>query len=168
MNATERKEAILKMLPNAKLLQRHAGRYEVELDGKHCLLVVNAVHGSVQFAANSGEADADVRTLDGVDYCLMATGKDIDNLSAWLVPVPRLLEHIKNGHKEWLAEKPGRSRENTMRTIKPLDVHFDDCKFDLTPPREGVAITMTPEHARQGLAIHFGVDPSKIRISVDV
>jgi hypothetical protein len=98
----------------------------------------------------------------------MATGKDIDNLSAWLVPVPRLLEHIKNGHKEWLAEKPGRSRENTMRTIKPLDVHFDDCKFDLTPPREGVAITMTPEHARQGLAIHFGVDPSKIRISVDV
>ena len=168
MNATERKEAILKMLPNAKLLQRHARRYEVELDGKHCLLVVNAVHGTVQFAANSGEADADVPTLGSVDYCLMVTGKDIDNLSAWLVPAPRLLKHIKNEHEKWLSEKPERSRENTMRTVSPLDVHFADCKFDLTSPQGGAATTMTPEQARQGLSIHFGVDPSKIRISVDV
>jgi hypothetical protein len=168
MNATERKEAILTMLPDAKLLRRHAGRYEVELDGKHCLLVVNTVHGTVQFAADSGDADANVASLDGADYCLMATGKDVNNLSVWLVPVPRLLKHIKNEHKKWLAEKPGRSRDNTMRTVKPLDVYFADCKFDLTPTVQAAAITMTPEQARQGLAVHFGVDPSKIHISVDV
>lgn len=168
MNATERKEAILKMLPNANLRRRHAGRYEVELDGKHCLLVVNTVHGSVQFIAESGDADANVPGLDGVDYCLMATGKDIDSLSAWLVPVPRLLEHIKKQHKTWLAAKPGRSRDNKMRTVKPLDVHFADCEFNLKPTMETATITMTPEQARKGLAAHFGVDPSKIRISVDV
>lgn len=168
MNATERKEAILKMLPEAKLLRRHAGRYEVELAGKHCLLVVNTVHGSVQFMAESGDADANVPSFDGVDHCLMVTGKDVDNLSAWLVPVPRLLEHIKKEHKKWLAEKPGRSRDNKMRTVKPLDVHFADCTFDLMPAMQGVTRTITPEQARQGLAVHFGVDPSKIRISVDV
>ena len=168
MNATERKEAILTMLPDTKLLERHAGRYVVELDGKRCLLVVNTAHGSVQFAATSGDADADVPTLEGVDYCLMATGSDIENLSAWLVPVPRLLQHIKKEHGNWLAGKPGRSRENKMRTVKPLDVHFADCKFDLTPPQTASAGAITPEQARQGLAMHFGVDPSKIRINVDV
>jgi hypothetical protein len=168
MNATERKEAILKMLPDAKLLQRHAGRYEVELNGRHCLLVVNTAHGSVQFAAESGDADADIPALNSVDYCLMATGKDADNLSAWLVPVPRLMEHIKKQHKAWLAEKPERSRDNKMRTVKPLDVHFADCEFDLTPMTQDTPETMTPEQARQGLAVHFKVDPSKIRISVDV
>jgi len=168
MNATERKEAILKMLPDAKLLRRHAGRYEVELDGKHCLLMVNTVYGSVQLIAESGRADAHVPALDGVDHCLMATGKDVDNLSAWLVPVPRLLDHIKKQHKKWLAEKPGRSRDNRMRTVKPLDVHFADCKFDLTPTTQAAVTTLAPEQARQGLAVYFGVDPSKIRISVDV
>jgi hypothetical protein len=168
MKATERKEAILKMLPNAKLLQRHAGRYEVELDGKRCLLVVNTIHGSVQFTADSGDADANIPSFDDVDYCLMVTGKDVDNLSAWLVPVTQLLEHIQQGHKKWLAEKPGRSRDNKMRTIKPLDVHFADHKFDLTPTKQAAAFTMTPEQARQGLAVHFKVDPSKIRISVDL
>ncbi len=153
---------------SARLLRRHAGRYEVELDGKRCLLVVNTVHGSVQFTADSGDADANVPSFDGADYCLMATGKDVDNLSAWLVPVPRLLEHIQQGHEKWLAEKPGRSRDNKMRTVKPLDVIFADCKFDLTPTTQTAAFTMTPEQARQGLAVHFGVDPSKIRISVDL
>lgn len=168
MNATERKEEILKMLPRAKLLRRHAGRYEVEVDGKHCLLVVNTVHGSVQFIADSGDADANVPGLDGVTYCLMATGKDINKLSAWLVPAPRLLEHIKKHHKIWLAAKPGRSRDNKMRTVKPLDVHFADCKFELSPTVHAAALRMTPEEARQGLALHFGVNPSMIRISIDV
>ena len=168
MNATERKEAILEMLPNAKLLRRHAGRYEVELDGKRCLLVVNAVRGSVQFTADSGDADANIPSFDDVDYCLMVTGEDVDSMSAWLVPVTQLLEHIQQGHRKWLAEKPGRSRDNKMRTIKPLDVHFADYEFDLTPTKQADTLTMTPEQARQGLAIHFGVDPSKIRISVDL
>lgn len=168
MNATERKDAILKMLPNAKLLRRHAGRYEVELDGKRCLLVVNAIRGSVQFTADSGDADANIPSFDDVDYCLMVTGEDVDNLSAWLVPVTQLLEHIQQGHKNWLAEKPSRSRDNKMRTIKQLDVHFADNKFDLTPSKRSDVFAMTPEQARQGLAVHFGVDPSKIRISVDL
>lgn len=168
MNATERKEEILKMLPNARLLRRHAGRYEVELDGKHCLLVVNTVHGSVQFIADSGDAEANVSGLDGVDYCLMVTGRNVDKLSAWLVPVPQLLEHIKKHHGMWLAAKPGRSRDNKMRTVKPLDVYFADCKFEFLPTMHAADITMTPEQARQGLAVHFRVDPSKIRISVDV
>jgi hypothetical protein len=168
VNATERKEAILEMLPNVKLLQRHAGRYEVELDGKRCLLVVNAIRGSVQFTADSGDADANIPSFDDVDHCLMVTGEDIDNLSAWLVPVTQLLEHIQQGHKNWLAEKPGRSRDNKMRTIKKLDVHFSEYKFDLMPIKQAGVFTMTPEQARQGLAVHFGVDPSKIRISVDL
>ncbi|AHD03233.1 hypothetical protein [Leisingera methylohalidivorans] len=168
MNATERKEAILKMLPDAKLLRRHAGRYEVELDSKHCLLVVNTVHGSVQFMAESGDADADIPALEGVDYCLMATGRDVDSLSAWLVPVPRLIAHIKKQHEAWLAEKPERSRDNRMRTVKPLDVYFADCQFNLETTSQRAPETMTPDQARQGLAVHFGVDPSKIRISVDV
>lgn len=168
MNATERKEAILKMLPHAKLLRRHAGRYEIEVDGKHCLLVVNTVHGSVQFMAESGDSEAAIPALESVDYCLMATGKDVDHLSAWLVPVPRLVEHIKKRHKAWLAEKPERSRDNRMRTVKPLDVHFADCEFNLTPATQGAPAAIAPEKARQGLAVHFGVDPAKIRISVDV
>ena len=168
MNASERKEAILELLPNAKLVRRHAGRYELELDGKHCLLVVNTVHGSVQFMADSGAADANIPALDGVDYCLMATGKDVEHLSAWLVPVPRLIEHIQKQHETWLAEKPGRSRDNRMRTVKPLDVFFADCKFSLKPAEQHAPETITPEQARKALASHFGVDPSKIRISVDV
>jgi hypothetical protein len=168
VNATERKEEILKMLPKARLVHRHAGRYEVELDGKRCLLVVNAIHGSVQFTADSGHADASVPSFVGADYCLMVTGKDINHLSAWLVPVPRLLDHIQKEHKKWLAEKPERSRENKMRTVKPLDVIFADCKFDLKQNVEAAASALTPEQARQGLAIHFDVDPSKIRISVDL
>lgn len=168
MNATDRKEAILKLLPEAKLLSRHAGRYEVELNGKRCLLVVNTVHASVQFVAESGDAEANVPSFDRVDHCLMVTGKDLDNLSAWLVPVSRLLEHIKNEHRIWLAEKPERSRNNKMRTVRPLDVHFADCKFDLVPGMQASNGAITPEQAREGLAAYFGVDPSKIRISVDV
>lgn len=168
MNATERKEEILKRLPDAKLLSRHAGRYELELEGKRCLLVVNTVYGSVQFTAESGDAEANVPTFGGADYCLMATGEDVDNLTAWLVPVPRLLEHIQNEHRKWLAEKPTRSRDNRMRTVKPLDVIFAECKYDLFPTIQKSSPRMTPEQARQGLAVHFGVDPSKIRISVDL
>ena len=168
MNATERKEEILKRLPDAKLLSRHAGRYELELEGKRCLLVVNTVYGSVQFTAESGDAEANVPTFGGADYCLMATGEDVDNLTAWLVPVPRLLEHIQNEHRKWLAEKPTRSRDNRMRTVKPLDVIFAECKYDLFPRIQKSSPRMTPEQARQGLAVHFGVDPSKIRISVDL
>jgi hypothetical protein len=51
---------------------------------------------------------------------------------------------------------------------KPLDVIFADYKFDLTPTIKTAAFTMTPEQARQGLAVYFGVDPSKMRISVDL
>ncbi|MGB7316679.1 MAG: hypothetical protein WBC85_01800, partial [Planktotalea sp.] len=142
--------------------------YVVELDDKLCLLVVNTVHGSVQFTADSGDADANVPSLNDVDSCLMATGKDVDHLSAWLVPAPRLLEHIKKEHEKWLAEKPEHSRNNRMRTVKPLDVHFADCKFDLQQAQKVSANTITPEQARRGLAAHFDVDPSKIRISVDV
>ena len=166
MKATERKEAILKMLPDAKLLRRHAGRYEVEVDGKRCLLVVNAVHGTAQFAADSGDADANVSSLDGVDYCLMATGEDVDSLSAWLVPVPRLLKHIKTQHKTWLAAKPGRSRDNTMRTVKPLDVHFADCKFDLKPTIHGDAGIM--DRIKVMLSEHMRVRPDQLEVDVRI
>jgi len=166
MNATERKEAILKMRPDAKLLRRHGGRYEVELEGKHCLLVVNTVHGSVQFIAESGDADANVPGLDAVDYCLMATGKDVASLSAWLVPVPRLLEHIKEQHKMWLAEKPGRSRDNKMRTVKPLDVHFADCKFELKPTIQSDAGIM--DRIKAMLSEHMRVRPDQLEVDVRV
>lgn len=159
--ATERKNAILAMLPGATRLG-NGQRWVIQLpDGKRAMLKTS-LNDNIMVRTDVPNPESAVISgfSDDVDHVLAVTGA-IGNLSAYLVPIGIVEDAFRTHQRRWMDEDP-ENRSNTTWSLTDLGARFGAYRFEI----ELQAIT--PDEARRRLAVHFQTTPDKINISVSV
>jgi len=159
--ATERKHAILAMLPGAVRIG-NGQRWVIQLtDGKRAMLKTS-LHDNIMVKTNVPTPENAVLSgfTDDVDHVLAITGA-IGDLSAYLIPVAIVENEFRTQQRKWMDEDP-ENRSNITWSLTNLGSRFAEYKYDI----ELQAIT--PDEAKRRLAVHFGTTPDKINISVTV
>jgi len=160
-SATERKHAILAMLPGASRIG-NGQRWVVQLaDGKRAMLKTS-LNDNIMVKTDVPAPENAVISgfADDVDYVLAVTGP-IGGLSAYLVPLAVVEREFRTRQRNWMNEAPD-SRSNTTWSLPNLGSLFAGYKYDIE--LRGI----TPDEAKRRLAVHFGTTPDKINISVTV
>lgn len=159
--STERKHAILTMLPDAIRIGK-GQRWVIQLsDGKRAMLKTS-LNDNIMVKTDVPNPETAIISgfSDDVDYVLAVTG-EIGNLSAYLVPIEKVEHEFRTQQRKWMDEDPA-NRSNTTWSLSGLATRFKEFTYDL----ELKAIT--PDEAKRRLAIHFHTTPDKINISVAV
>lgn len=159
--ATERKHAILAMLPGATRIG-NGQRWVIQLtDGKRAMLKTS-LNDNIMVKTDVPTPENAVLSgfTDDVDHVLAITGA-IGDLSAYLIPVAIVENEFRTQQRKWMDEDP-ENRSNTTWSLTNLGSRFAEYKYDI----ELQAIT--PDEAKRRLAVHFGTTPDKINIAVTV
>lgn len=159
--ATERKNAILAMLPGATRLG-NGQRWVIQLaDGKRAMLKTS-LNDNIMVRTDVPNPESAVISgfSDDVDHVLAVTGA-IGSLSAYLVPIGIVEDEFRTHQRKWMDEDP-ENRSNTTWSLSGLGTRFEAYRYDI----ELQAIT--PDEAKRRLAVHFQTTPDKINISVSV
>ncbi len=159
--STERKQAILAMLPGAARIGK-GQRWVIQLsDGKRAMLKTSLYDNIMVKTDVPSPEDA---TLSGftsdVDHVLAVTG-DIGSLSAYLIPIDEVERKFRAGQRKWMNEDP-ENRSNTTWSLYNIGSLFSEYEYDLE------LRAITPEEAKRRLAVHFNTTPDKININVSV
>jgi hypothetical protein len=159
--ATERKHAILTMLPGATRIG-NGQRWVIQLsDGKRAMLKTS-LNDNIMVKTDVPNPEAAVISgfSNNVDYVLAVTGA-IGSLSVYLVPVGTVEDEFRTQQRKWMDEDP-KNRSNTTWSLSGLGTRFEAFSYDI----ELQAIT--PDEAKRRLAVHFQTTPDKINIAVTV
>jgi hypothetical protein len=159
--STERKQAILAMLPGASRIG-NGQRWVIQLsDGKRAMLKTS-LNDNIMVKTDVPTPEDAVLSgfTDDVEYVLAVTG-EIGDLQAFLIPVKVVENAFRTRQRAWMDADP-ENRSNTTWALSNLGGHFTEYKYDI----EVKAIT--PDEAKRRLAVHFRTTPEKINISVTV
>lgn len=159
--ATERKHAILAMLPNATRIG-NGQRWVIQLaDGKRAMLKTS-LNDNIMVKTDVPTPETAVISgfTDDVDHVLAVTGA-IGSLSAYLIPKEIVEDEFRTQQRKWMDADP-ENRSNTTWSLSNLGTRFAKFNYDI----ELQAIT--PDEAKRRLAVHFETTPDKINISVAV
>jgi len=159
--ATERKHAILAMLPGATRIG-NGQRWVIQLsDGKRAMLKTSLNDNIMVKTDVPTPEDAILSGFtDDVEYVLAITGA-IGALSAYLIPVAIVESEFRTRQRKWMNEDP-ENRSNTTWSLSNLGSSFAEYRYDIELQ------TITPDEAKRRLAVHFGTTPDKINIAVTV
>jgi len=159
--ASERKHAILAMLPGATRIG-NGQRWVIQLsDGKRAMLKTS-LNDNIMVKTDVPTPENAVISgfKDDVDHILAVTGA-IGNLSAYLIPIGIVEDEFRAGQRKWMDEDP-ENRSNTTWSLSNLGVRFAKFSYDIELQ------PITPDEAKRRLAVHFGTTPDKINISLAV
>ena len=159
--ATERKQAILAMLPGATRIGK-GQRWVIQLpDGKRAMLKTSLYDNIMVKTDVPTPEDAVISGFtDDVDHVLAITGP-IGDLSAYLIPTAIVENEFRIQQRKWMDGDPD-NRSNTTWSLANLESRFAKYKYDI-----GIQ-AITPDEAKRRLAVHFGTTPDKINIAVSV
>lgn len=159
--ATERKHAILAMLPGATRIGK-GQRWVIQLSDGTRAMLKTSLNDNIMVKTDVPTPENAVISgfTDDVDYVLAVTGA-IGNLSAYLIPIEIVEDEFRAQQRKWMDEDP-ENRSNTTWSLSNLGARFAEFNYDI----ELQAIT--PDEARRRLAVHFGTTPDKINISLAV
>jgi hypothetical protein len=159
--ATERKHAILAMLPGAIRIG-NGQRWVIQLtDGKRAMLKTS-LNDNIMVKTDVPTPENAVLSgfTDDVDHVLAITGS-IGDLSAYLIPVAIVENEFRTQQRKWMDGDP-KNRSNTTWSLSNLGARFAEYKYDIE------LRAITPDEAKRRLAVHFGTTPDKINIAVSV
>lgn len=159
--ATERKHAILAMLPGATRIG-NGQRWVVQLsDGKRAMLKTS-LNDNIMVKTDVPTPETAVISgfADDVDHVLAVTGA-IGSLSAYLVPIGTVEEEFRTQQRKWMDADP-ENRSNTTWSLSGLATRFEAFTYDIELQ------SITPDEAKRRLAVHFRTTPDKINIAVTV
>jgi hypothetical protein len=159
--ATERKHAILAMLPGATRIG-NGQRWVIQLtDGKRAMLKTS-LNDNIMVRTDVPIPENAVLSgfTDDVDHVLAITGA-IGGLFAYLIPVEIVENEFRTQQRKWMDEDPD-NRSNTTWSLTNLGARFAEYKYDIE------LRAITPDEAKRRLAVHFGTTPDKINIAVTV
>ncbi len=128
--ATERKHAILTMLPGATRIG-NGQRWVIQLsDGKRAMLKTS-LNDNIMVKTDVPNPEASVISgfSDDVDYVLAVTGA-IGSLSAYLVPVGTVEDEFRTQQRKWMDEDP-KNRSNTTWSLSGLGTRFEAFSYEL-------------------------------------
>lgn len=159
--STERKHAILAMLPGATRIG-NGQRWVIELaDGKKAMLKTS-LNDNIMVKTDVPTPEDAVLSgfTNDVDHVLAVTGP-IGDLQAYLIPVKIVENEFRTQQRTWMDADPA-NRSNTTWSLSNLGGRFAKYKYDIE--LRGI----TPDEAKRRLAVHFRTTPDKINIAVTV
>jgi hypothetical protein len=160
-NATERKRAILSMMPGAERIG-NGQRWVIRLGDGRLAMLKTSLNDNIMVKTDIPDPEeADISGFaDDVGYVLAVTG-EIGQLSSYLVPLDVVELEFRQQQRRWMDEAP-ESRSNTTWSLPNLSSRFSSYKYDIELQ------PIAPEEAKRRLAVYFGTTPEKINISVTV
>jgi hypothetical protein len=159
--ATERKHALLAMLPGATRIG-NGQRWVIQLcDGKRAMLKTS-LHDNIMVKTDLPTPENAIISgfTNDVDHVLAVTGA-IGDLSAYLIPIGIVEAEFRANQRKWMDADP-ENRSNTTWSLNGLGSRFAQYKFEL-----GVR-AITPDEAKRRLAVYFDTSPDKVNIAITV
>jgi hypothetical protein len=138
--------------------------------------------GGLMVKTRSTTNDAEIVGFNAdVSHILAAVRlRDEDIVTAYLIPMDVVERAYRRNNYEWCAQKPGRATDTWVLRFydRKRKIYGDNMAFEwaeyrigsvsLTEDNEPTGPKSVLEHARNDIAVAYGVEPEQVKISVDL